>query len=226
MPIESMSHRDMLFWIFLTLFGTGSYVIFDQRAFWGTALMVIGLIGMIICALPHIALWGIALMAAAGLVGISWVLICRKRRIRHDAEKAAKPSFEIIFDPKNPGHQFWSSKIDSSKNLGIEYRVQVWNKTDKTIHKVKATSERLGPMGALPTSLVFDLTEETTFTLDPNAKAFVRLFFVMTPIRQPGMLSGDSAEGYGPIKVTVSALNTPALEKLFTFNPFKEPMIF
>jgi hypothetical protein len=163
-------------------------------------------------------LWIVAGVGSA-LIGYYWPKIWR-------IKKSDVPAFEIIFDANNPGRQFWSPKRDRGGNSGIEYRVRVRNTTDKTIYDVKATSERIGPMGAMPVSLVFDLTERTTFTLDPNASVFVRLFFAMTLVNKAGMLSGESATAYGPIKVVVSAFNTPAVEKLFQFNPWKEPMIF
>jgi hypothetical protein len=163
----------------------------------------------------------IAIGVVSGLIGYYWPQIWRTKK-----RKISAPAFEIIFDPNNPGHQFWSPKRDSGGNSGVEYRIKVRNITDKTIYEVKATSERIGPMGALPVSLVFDLTEATTFTLDPEASVFVRLFFAMTIVNKAGMLSGKSATAYGPVKVVVSALDTPAVERLFQFDPWKEPMIF
>jgi hypothetical protein len=56
-------------------------------------------------------------------------------------------AFEIIFDPKNPGRQFWSHRTMenlSSQSHGIEYRVKIRNKMQKTLYEVKATSETLG----------------------------------------------------------------------------------
>jgi hypothetical protein len=58
MPAESMSLRDMLFWVFLTLFGTGTYVIYGSQSATGQALgiamILVGLVGMISCAWPHL----------------------------------------------------------------------------------------------------------------------------------------------------------------------------
>jgi len=51
--MEAMPFRDMLFWFFLTIFGTGTFVIFEKRVFWGTALIVTGLIGVVGCAWPY-----------------------------------------------------------------------------------------------------------------------------------------------------------------------------
>ena len=44
----------MLFWVFLTLFGTGTFVIFEQHVIWGAAMIVAGVIGMVGCAWPHL----------------------------------------------------------------------------------------------------------------------------------------------------------------------------
>jgi hypothetical protein len=58
MAADSMSLRDMLFWVFLTLFGTGTYVIYGSQSTTGQALgiamILVGLAGMISCAWPHL----------------------------------------------------------------------------------------------------------------------------------------------------------------------------
>jgi len=133
-------------------------------------------------------------------------------------------AFEIIFDFKNPGRQFWSYRTIedfSSQTSGIEYRVKIRNKTRKTLREVKATTENLGPLGSTPASLIFDQTGKETFTLDPGASAFVKLFFTPLPLIQPGTLTGSSTAAYGPIRVTVSALDTKAVERVFQFNPLR-----
>lgn len=133
-------------------------------------------------------------------------------------------AFEIIFDPKNPGRQFWSYRTIenlSSGTSGIEYRVKIRNKTRKTLHEVKAAIENLGPMGSTPVGLAFDQTGEGRFTLDPGSSAFVKLFFTSLPLTQPGTLMGSSTAAYGPLRVTVSALDTPAVEKIFRFNSLR-----
>jgi hypothetical protein len=61
MATDSMSLRDMLFWVFLTLFGTGTYVIYGSQSFagevCGVAMIIVGLVGMIACAWPHLKRW-------------------------------------------------------------------------------------------------------------------------------------------------------------------------
>jgi hypothetical protein len=58
MAAESMSLRDMFFWFFLTLFGTGTYVIYGSQSAMGEvlgeAMIVVGLVGMLGCAWPHL----------------------------------------------------------------------------------------------------------------------------------------------------------------------------
>lgn len=135
-----------------------------------------------------------------------------------------RDAFEIIFDPKNPGRQFWSHRTIenfSSQTHGIEYRVKIRNKTQKTLREVKATTETLGPMGSTPVSLIFDQTGKDTFALDPGASTFVKLFFTTLPLTQPGTLMGSSTAAYGPIRVTVSALDTAAVERVFQFCPLR-----
>ncbi len=135
-------------------------------------------------------------------------------------------AFEIIFDPENPGRQFWSLRTIegfSSQTHGIEYRVKIRNTTKRTLYQVKATTETLGPLGAQKpqTSLIFDRTGQDTFTLDPGATVFVKLFFTPLPLIQPGTLMGSSTAAYGPLRVTVSALDTGAVERVFQFNPLR-----
>jgi hypothetical protein len=142
--------------------------------------------------------------------------------------RLTRSALEVIFDKENLGNQFWSLKavtFDDKIVSGIEYRVKVRNRTNKTIYGVKATIENIGPMGKTPTGLICDQTGEPTFTLDPNASAFIRLFFIPLPIEEPGTLTRESAFAYGPIKVVVSALDTIAVEREFQFNPRNDPMI-
>jgi len=51
----------MLFWVFLTLFGTGTYVIYGSQSrageVWGVAMIIAGFVGMAACAWPHLADW-------------------------------------------------------------------------------------------------------------------------------------------------------------------------
>ena len=49
-----MDLREMLFWFFLTIFGTGTFVIFEQHVTWGTALILVGLFGIVGCAWPYL----------------------------------------------------------------------------------------------------------------------------------------------------------------------------
>jgi hypothetical protein len=76
-------------------------------------------------------------------------------------------------------------------------------------------------MGSTPASLIFDQTGKDIFTLDPGTSAFVKLFFTPLPLIQPGTLMGSSTAAYGPIRVTVSALETAAVERVFRFNPLR-----
>jgi hypothetical protein len=163
-----------------------------------------------------------------GAVGAFIFWLCTEGR-RHASP--GKLSLEIIFDSANPGHQFWSPKVIDGIQ-GIEYRLKIKNKTNKTLHQVKATTEAIGPLGSMPTRLIFDQNGEPIFALDPEASAFVKLFFAPLPIIQPGTLVGESSAAYGPIRVTVSALDTAAVETTFQFkplrigfDPFEEPMI-
>jgi hypothetical protein len=150
-------------------------------------------------------------------------------------ERRRKP-FEIIYDQKNVGRQFRELRtvgIPSRPIHGVEYRIKIRNKTAKTVEEVKITSEVLGLLGKLPVRLIFDENQQKTYTLDPNASAFVSWFFVPLPLAQPGTLMRETASAaYGPIRVTVSAKDTKAVERLFrfapitlTFDPYKESLV-
>lgn len=144
-----------------------------------------------------------------------WIIpYIRKRR--------AKP-FEIIYDRRNVGRQFRELKTGGTSLhsiRGVEYRIKLRNKTANTIEEVKITSECLGLMGNLPTRLIFNENQQKTYTLDPGASAFVSWFFVPLPLAQPGTLMRETASAaYGPLRVTVSARDTKAVERLFRFAP-------
>src|SRR6267142_2502962 len=105
---------------------------------------------------------------------------------------------EIIFDAKNPARRFWSvesflGENDDKKTLDVfwEYRVEIKNKSSKTVKNVSVTTEHTGQI----------------------------------PIRQVGMLAGDTALEYGPIKVTVSGDDTKPATRVFSFNYQEEPMM-
>ncbi len=144
--------------------------------------------------------------------------------------------FEIIFDLRNPGHQFWSAKVVetfSERISGVEYWIKVWNRTDKTIYGIKAVAENPGQMGYRPVPLQFDQTEEPALTLNPGDSAFIRLFFAALPVMKAGMLTRESTALYGPIVIRVSATDTAAVERIFQYTPlaigfdaFKQSMIF
>ena len=152
------------------------------------------------------------------------------------AIKRKRKAFEIIYDLKNIGRQFREMKTIegfSSHVTGIEYRVKIRNKTDRTLEDVKVKSEGLGLIGNLPIRLIFDETKQPTCTLDPNESAFVPLFFVPLPLFLPGTPMGRTfSRVEGPLRVTVSAKDTKAVEREFNFvpltmqfDPFKESLI-
>ena len=74
--MDSMSLRDMLFWVCLATFETGMFVTFDQHVGWGIVMIAVGLSGMIGCAWPRIKaknvqpkyLWGIGIVTILALV--------------------------------------------------------------------------------------------------------------------------------------------------------------
>ena len=137
--------------------------------------------------------------------------------------KRRRKAFEIIYDDKNVGRQFRELKTIetfSGHVNGVEYRLKIRNNTAKTIEEVKITSEVLGLLGKLPIRLIFDENQQKTYTLDPNASAFVSWFFVPLPLAQPGTLMRETASAaHGPLRVIVSARDTKAVERLFRFAP-------
>lgn len=79
MPAESMSLRDMLFWIFLTVFGTGTYVIYGSQSTageaWGVLMIAGGFVGMVGCMWPHLK------DPVSGKLQFTWVRLKTTRTI-------------------------------------------------------------------------------------------------------------------------------------------------
>jgi hypothetical protein len=87
------------------------------------------------------------------------------------------------------------------------------------------TAERTGQMPERPTDHFLDKTQKQTCDLKPRCSELVSLIRWPIPIRQVGMLAGESALAYGPIKVTVSGDDVKPATKVFRFDYQREPMI-
>jgi len=139
---------------------------------------------------------------------------------------------EIIFDAKNPARRFWSvesflGENDDKKTPDVfwEYRVEIKNKSSKTVKNVSVTTEHTGQMPIRPMDHSFDKTQTIACDLRPGCSELIPIVRWPIPIRQVGMLAGDTALEYGPIKVTVSGDDTKPATRVFSFNYQEEPML-
>jgi len=174
-----------------------------------------------------------------------WIIICLvaiigwlfeasyrvNRKLRDDIKELKSSSLEIVFDPNNPSKRFWSmeSLIDEkgiATGVFWEYRVDVKNKSSKTIRNVSLTTEFIGPISIRPADQIFDKIKKPFCNLKPECSELVPILRWPIPKRQIGMLADKSALAYGPIKVKASADNTMPTIRIFKFDWQREPMIY
>jgi len=138
---------------------------------------------------------------------------------------------EIIFDADNPARRFWSmeSFLDENgkKRPGgfWEYRVEIKNKSSKTVKNVSVSTERIGQMAQRPFDHAFDKTQKIACDIRPGCSELIAVVRWPIPIKQVGMLAGETALEYGPIKVIASGDDSKPTTRLFKFDYQKEPML-
>lgn len=187
----------------------------------------------IINLIPHLAptIWVIGIL----IILFVWSFEASFRAAKKDKERLAvfelESPIEIIFDPKNPQRRFWSIesviKPDGTVSHNYsQYRVELKNTSARTVHNVQVVSEPTGSLSSRPGPGTFDLTKETVTTLHPGETKLVSvLHWPYSPV-QAGMLWGPSArEGYGGLKITVSAADTPIRVHVFDFDYGRVPML-
>jgi len=116
--MDSMSLRDMAFWVCLATFETGMFVTFDQHVKGGIALIVIGMIGMGACAWPHIKgktvrpkyLWIIGIVTVLVLIasvvsGVSKHQSASSRKTVPDSGSAAPQAPQPLPEPVARGDE-------------------------------------------------------------------------------------------------------------------------
>jgi hypothetical protein len=151
--------------------------------------------------------------------------------MKKDNNKETEESpLEIIFDLINPARRFWSMESMTNDN-GVtvpywEYRVDVKNKSNKTIRNVSVTTEHLGQVSRRPTDQTFDKIKKTICDIKPNCSELVVVHRWPIPVIQPGMLADSYALEYGPIKVTASADDVLPTVRIFQFDYQRDPMLF
>lgn len=135
---------------------------------------------------------------------------------------------EIIFDSSNPSKRFWSMESARGKNKSVfwEYRVEIKNKSSKTIRNVSVTVEHTGLMPVRPVDQFFDKSGIATCDLRPGSSELVPVLQWPIPIVQAGMLAGSTALEYGPIKVIAVADDVSLVTRNFQFDYQAEPMLF
>lgn len=150
---------------------------------------------------------------------------------RRRTERDPESPLGIIFEPLNPARRFWSleSHMDDYKRLiGTfwEHRVEIKNNSSVTVRNVAVTVERIGPCPVKPQRAPFVRTKTESCDIHPGCSELVLVNRWPQPKQQVGMLAGSSAWGYGPIKVTASADDTPPAEVIYDFNYETEQMFF
>ncbi len=152
----------------------------------------------------------------------------RKRRSKIDENIRTSP-LEIIFDPSNPSKRFWSNvSIANSEGRFIpllEYRVEVRNNSLRTVRNVYVTKEHTGQMSQRPVNLIFDKTKKISCDINPRCSELAVI--ERWPVKiLPGMLAGQTALEYGPIKVTASGDDVLPVTRIFQLDYQRTPIIF
>jgi hypothetical protein len=138
---------------------------------------------------------------------------------------------EIIFEPLNPARKFWSleAKIDFYHRVSgpyWEYRMEIKNDSDKTLRNVAVTVEHIGASPVKPRRADFVRLNTETCDLQPACSELVAVIRWPHPKVQVGMFAGESAWGYGPIRVIASADDVQPTERRFAFNYETDQMLF
>lgn len=138
---------------------------------------------------------------------------------------------EIIFEPLNPARRFWSleSSYDDYNRLRAtywEHRVEIKNNSRVTLRNVTVLVERVGVLPNRPSAASFVRTKNDSCDINPGCSELAAVSRWPYPKKQVGMLCGESAWGYGPIKIIASAEDTPPTEVVYDFNYETEQMLF
>jgi hypothetical protein len=170
------------------------------------------------------------------LVGLAFIVVPTARALwsfvshdLHPEERVA--ALEIIFEPMNPARRFRSLESHTDA-IGRrhppywEYRVEIKNNSAKTIRNVMVIVERTGQCPEMSYVPPFKRTQLEKCDINPGWSELVKVITWPQPKILEGMLAGESAWAYGPVKVTASADDTPAAVKLYAFNYQKEQMFF
>jgi len=139
---------------------------------------------------------------------------------------------EIVFDPTNPSKRFWSMESPRDENgkklSGVvwEYRVEIWNRSAKTLRNVSVAIEHIGAqIPVRPMAAIFEKHQKLSCDIHPGCEELVPV--LRWPIKpMAGMLAGSTALAYGPVKVTASADDVPFKIRVFKFDYQRMPMLF
>lgn len=195
------------------------------------ASVVIGIVGSWIGAAKGLPsyLWlplGLSVLVLALLL-CHLVLWFKERTL-----KAKQQPLEIIFDPGNPARRFWSLEsaphpTDASRHVPyFETRLEVKNRSNKTVRNVRVSVARIGVISTRPAPMPFDTSRTPAIDINPGCFELVPIIRWPHPRIQAGMAAGESAVAYGPIEVVISADDTPAVIHRFNFDYQKDPMIY
>lgn len=167
----------------------------------------------------------------AQLLFVAPYQLWKEEKERADALDSNKEVLEIHFDETNPNAKFWStesmwSEVRRADVVYWEYRIEVKNNSAKTLRNVRVTTEHTGMMPVRPYDQEFDNPKSTACDIQPWRSRLVPILKWTIPVIQEGMLAGDSAREYGPIKVVASADDVAPATRIFHFDYQRTPMVF
>lgn len=175
-------------------------------------------------------------VVALGIIGALFIIAGTVQAIRGWINSRAKTAsnvspLEIIFEPLNPARRFWEmlAPLDAYKRVTPaywEHRVEVRNNAPVTLRNVAVTVEHTGPVPQQLRRAPFARTRAECCDINPGCSEMAIVSNWPHPKTRIGSLCGDSAWGYGPMRVVASADDTLPAEKVFEFNPETDQMLF
>ncbi|MFJ2986828.1 hypothetical protein ACIPF8_03100 [Collimonas sp. NPDC087041] len=188
----------------------------------------------IINLIPHWPLQTWAIVTFAML--LVWVYEASYRASVKDKGRLslyeAPSPIEIIFDTNNRQQRYWSLESVMNPDNTVShnqyrYAVAIRNTGGRTLRDVRVVTELTGQLKHKPSAGQFEMTNATNADLHPGDERLVTILNWPHPAIQPGMLAGPSAKGgYGGVKVSVSATDTPVVTRTFDLDYTKQPMLF
>jgi len=175
--------------------------------------------------------WLFWVVLVGGLLAI-WLDASRPAFLMRLMRGAADPisPLEIVFDAANPAGRFWKQVQARDKDGNPspptlwEYRVEVRNKSDKTVRNVRVSLESMGIKPIDPVDMTFQKGGVETWDIAPLCAELVPVIWVWPP--QAGDAWGPSAaEIHGPIRLIARGDDVPPAERVFEYRPDLTPAL-